>query len=177
MTPSEIATVLQDVWAHRRDGDYVTARSLLVQAHEACDEYDFENLGRVFHIYMQFEADHENFEKAMEFSAQSVAYYERSANRDKIAHARRHLADLQYHLKKWNQAEESYRQVIELYRSHSQTSDGDLANALRGFALLLKERGAIEEAKRVWQETKELYQALGIQAGVDEANQNLASLN
>jgi len=95
---------------------------------------------------------------------------------DRIAHSTRHIADLQYQLGQDADSEQNYRESISIYKGNPSTYNGDLANALRGFGLLLERCGKIEEAIVIWEETKELYLACNLQAGVDEANQKLDSL-
>jgi tetratricopeptide (TPR) repeat protein len=69
-----------------------------------------------------------------------------------------------------------YNEALEIYRSHVQTPPLDLANALRGFALLQANLGKTEEAKQLWQEARDLYADQDVQAGVDEADRQIAHL-
>ena len=88
----------------------------------------------------------------------------------------RHLANLQRALGNDADSESNYREAIGIYKADSQTRIGDLANALRGFALVFEKRSKISQAKTAWEETKELYQSCNLQAGIDEANRKLDSL-
>lgn len=173
---SNIKNLLEEAWSKRRVGNYNEARNLVKKAHELCIEDDYNFLGRIYHIYMQFEYDHDNFSKALEFCQQSQEFYIKANNSDKIAHSTRHMADLQQELGNNTDSESNYRKAIGIYRANSQTNPGDLANALRRFALVLEKLGKIGEAKTAWQETKKLYQTCNLQAGVDEADQKLEAL-
>ena len=168
--------LLNDAWTKRREGQYEEARQLLKEAHQMCDSDNHRALGRIFHIYAQFESDHNNDREALDYSAESVRHYQKSGDKNKLAHATRHYADILRRLDKKSDAELHYRQAIQLYRSDPDTSKADLANALRGFALLLEARRKNTEAIDIWKETKSHYQAIHLTAGVEEAEQRLNAL-
>ncbi|NET34787.1 MAG: hypothetical protein F6K19_22635 [Cyanothece sp. SIO1E1] len=173
---TEIQDLLAEAWAKRRVEDYVAAKALVAQARELCTADDFASLGRIYHIYMQFESDHDNLAEAIAYCCQSVGYYARSGMPGKVAHSTRHLADLQRESGLGEEALQNYRASIAIYRSQSDVSPGNLANALRGLALALELVGEKEEAKMVWLETRDLYGACGLDAGVDEASQHIGTL-
>ena len=64
-----------------------------------------------------------------------------------------------------------YREALAIYRRNERTPPLDLANALRGFALL---KGRSAEANALWQEARDLYAAVGVEAGVAESSGRLA---
>ena len=173
---SNIKELLEEAWTKRREEKYDEAGLLVKKAHGLCKDDDYNSLGRIFHVYMQFESDHDNPSKALELCQQSLRYYKKASNPDKVAHSTRHIADLQRHLGHEADSERNYREAIDIYKGITTTNKGDLANALRGFGILLEKRGNIEEAIAVWKETKELYQACNIQEGADEANLKLDAL-
>ncbi|MDH3650775.1 MAG: tetratricopeptide repeat protein [Saprospiraceae bacterium] len=173
---NSISELLRKAWVKRREEKYREARQLVVKAQGLCEDTDFDSLGRIFHIYMQFESDHNNHVKALELCEQSLTFYRKGKRPGRIAHSIRHVADLQRHLGKEVDAEYNYREAINIYRDQSDTSKGDLANALRGFGYLLEKIGKVREASAVWKEVKELYQACHLQDGVVEANRRLNSL-
>ena len=53
----------------------------------------------------------------------------------------------------------------------------DHANALRPMAILKEELGQVEEARALWRRARELYGAVGIEAGVAECADRLARLD
>ena len=171
-----IKELLEEAWTKRHEGKYDEARHLVKEAQGICKDDDYNFLGRIFHIYMQFESDQDNYSNALEFCQKSLRFYRKTKNLDKIAHSTRHIADLERHLGNEADSERNYREAIGIYKGNSNTNKGDLANALRGFGLLLEKRGNIEEAIAVWKDTKELYLACNLQDGVDEANLKLDSL-
>lgn len=173
---AEIQDLLAEAWAKRREADYPAAKSLLTQAQELCAADDYASLGRIYHIYMQFEADHDRLAEAINYCRQSVGYYARSGMPGKVAHSTRHLADLQRELGLGEEAVQNYRAAIAIYRAQKDTNPGNLANALRGFGLALELVGEIEEAKLVWEETKDLYAVCGLEVGVEEALEHIENL-
>ena len=170
---SNLKELLEEAWAKRREKKYDEARQHIKEAQGLCKDDDYNSLGRIFLIYMQFESDHNRPSKALEFCQQSLMYYKKASNLDKVAHSIRHIADLERHLGNEADSERNYREAISIYKGNANTNKGDLANALRGFGLLLEKQGNIEEAIAVWKETKELYLACNLQVGVDEANRKL----
>lgn len=173
---SKIQELLQSAWIKRREGDYATARQLVDEARVKRDQGDHASLGRIYHLYMQFESDQDNFTEALGWCQKSLIAYEQFGNQLRIAHATRHLADLERNLGMQNEAEHHYREAIAIYRQHAETSPTTLANALRGYALLLENCGKTEEAVAIWQETRGLYADSNIPAGVAEADERLAGL-
>ena len=172
----DISQMLASAWDLRRRGDYHSSRKLVDKARELCAEDDYQSLGRIFHIYRQFESDHNQYEKALDYNKKSLAYYKLSGNVDKIAHSTRHIADLQMELGDYEEAETNYRKVILLYKSNHETHNLDLANANYGFGLCLEKRGKTNEAIQVWKETKDLYASCNLQQGVSEAQKRLDKL-
>ncbi|MDN5205460.1 tetratricopeptide repeat protein [Fulvivirgaceae bacterium BMA10] len=170
---TNIKELLQEAWSKRRVGNYDEARDLVKKAQSLCKKDDHLFLGRIYHIYMQFESDQDNYAEALALCQQSLEHYMKTGNPNLIAHSTRHIADLQRHLGLNIDSEHNYRKAIDIYRNNANTTQGELANALRGFGILLEELGKVEEAIAVWKETKELYDACDIQEGVDEANDKL----
>src|SRR2546422_9975772 len=84
----------------------------------------------------------------------------------RLAHAVRHLGDAYYYARRASLAEPCYVEALSIYRRHEQRRPLDLANAIRGFAVLKDEVGAAEEAQRLWQEAHDLYVILNVPAGV-----------
>lgn len=73
-------------------------------------------------------------------------------------------------------AEPGYAESLRLYRSHKETPQLDLANALRGWALLKEATGEIVEARAFWLEAKDLYAEVQVEAGVAESSRRLDHL-
>jgi tetratricopeptide (TPR) repeat protein len=106
----------------------------------------------------------------------AVAAARRSGDPLRLAHAVRHLGDAYVHAGQLPQAAGSYAEALAIYRSDPATAPLDLANAIRGFAVLQDEVGAIEDALRLWHEAHDLYRTVNVPAGVAESAARLALL-
>jgi len=101
----------------------------------------------------------------------ALAHYEEAATIERglsdeptmLAHTLRHVADILRELGRFSEAEPLYAEALELYRGSTNTGRLDLANALRGYALL----GGDHAAAR-WREARDLYNECGVSAGVEE---------
>lgn len=176
MSP-DVDMLLEEAWGKRRESQYDEARTLLNTAREQCGEEDYDALGRISHISMQLDRDLGKLSEALELCRRSLSYYQRTHNPDRIAHSTRHLADLLRQLDEDEESERCYRKAIGIYRDDPGQQAANLANALRGLALVLEKRRNIEEAINAWREAKSLYKSLRITSGVDEANEKLMALS
>ena len=174
---NEIQKLLDEAWDKRRVQKYEEALQLTEEAQNLCEEGNFDFLGRIFHIYMQVERDQSNMTEALEYCKQSLEYYTKAGNKPGIAHSTRHMADLQQDLGLNAEAEQNYRKSINLYKNNPQTNEADLANTLRGMALVLEKNGNIKEAAATWKQAKELYVSCSIKQGVKEAEAKIKSLS
>lgn len=86
-----------------------------------------------------------------------------------LAHTVRHVGDIFRHLGRSAEAEKCYTEALALYRAHPDAPKLDLANAIRGMALLKDNLGEMEAAQTLWEEAHHLYASLGIHAGVAES--------
>ena len=96
----------------------------------------------------------------------------------RLAHAVRHLGDVHRHAGRLGEAEACYEEALSLYGGHGVAAAKlDHANALRPMAILKEELGQVEEARILWGRARELYSAVGIEAGVAECADHLARLD
>ena len=91
----------------------------------------------------------------------------------RLAHTVRHVADIERQMGSFDAAEADYAEALAIYRDDSRTGTLDLANTLRGYALLREAREDSQAAREMWTEARELYAAVEVQAGVDEADRRL----
>ena len=94
----------------------------------------------------------------------------------RLAHALRHVADIERHLQSFAAAELNYAEALAIYRSQLDTGVLDLANTLRPYAFLREAAGERELARAMLTEARNLYASLNLQAGVDEAESRLHKL-
>jgi tetratricopeptide (TPR) repeat protein len=142
-------------------GQAVTDQSLLAEA--------LTGLG-------QIERDLRNNEAALRHYAEAAEIYRKLDKPQRIAHTVRHAADILRHEKRFQEAKSDYDEALSIYRSHPGTKSLDLANAIRGLALTEGELGDVPAARRLWQEARTLYEAVSVQAGVDESDEQLRRL-
>jgi tetratricopeptide (TPR) repeat protein len=93
-----------------------------------------------------------------------------------LAHTVRHVGDIQTERGDLAAAEPCFVEALSIYRSHPETKPLDLANAIRGYAVLKQNTGQKAESKLLWQEARELYRALNIEAGVAESTRRIDAL-
>ena len=89
-----------------------------------------------------------------------------------LAHTIRHLGDVYREEKCPELAEPCYLEALGLYRSHEGASSLDLANAVRSLAVL-----RWEQTRTLWDEARQLYTALNIDAGIKESTARLTALS
>ena len=92
------------------------------------------------------------------------------------AHALRHLADLHLEAGALGEAASTYARVLGLYHASRDEGSLDLANALRGYALLRERLGERQEAEALWREARLLYAQAGVEAGIDECDAHLVEM-
>ena len=94
----------------------------------------------------------------------------------KTAHTIRHVADILREQNKRDESALSYAEALEIYRNHQETPPLDLANAIRGFALLKEDQEDRAQAIGLWQEAAKLYELTGIEVGVAESKTRIGLL-
>jgi adenylate cyclase len=93
-----------------------------------------------------------------------------------LAHAIRHVADILRESGRLAQAVPHYEEALDIYLAHDDPSPLDLANAIRGFALVKGELGEFGDAKLLWTEARVLYEGIHIEAGVAESDRQIGLL-
>jgi tetratricopeptide (TPR) repeat protein len=124
----------------------------------------------------QVERDLKHPDTAVKCYREAAGIYRALGDRLGEAHSIRHVGDIFREQKSAKEAASSYDQALEIYRNHPATPSLDLANTLRGVALLKEAAGADEDALFCWQEACQLYAEAGVDAGVAEAQNNIAFL-
>jgi len=124
----------------------------------------------------QIERDLKNNEAAVQHYSEAIALYRSSGHPLRLAHTVRHLADILRGMRSIESARALYEEALQVYREHVETPPLDLANAIRGFALLRGSAGERDEARILWQEARALYASLNVPAGVEESEAQLDQL-
>jgi tetratricopeptide (TPR) repeat protein len=134
------------------------------------------NLAHALTGLAQIERDLGNTNAALRLYEEADPIYRAENDLLRLAHTVRHVADIHQDMGQLDLAEPHYHEALNIYRSHKETPPLDLANAVRGLALLKSESGNTEEARRLWQEARDLYAAVNVEAGVKESTRRLAML-
>ncbi len=171
-----IARLLDEAWKTRGASDTERGRRLVAEAAKLCREDDHESLGRVAHVYGQFERDHGNREQALHFYLEGYNHYVAGNHAEKMAHSLRHVADVRRDLGDREGAERDYRSAIETYRNLDPAPVHSLANALRGFAMLLERMGKSDEALHAFVEAHRLYVQVDNAPGIKEMRRKVKQL-
>lgn len=124
----------------------------------------------------QIERDLHRPDVALGHYEEALALCRGVGDAQRIAHTVRHVGDLHRGAGRLDMAEPCYAEALKIYRADPGTVTLDLANTLRGFALLKEATGDEGQARSMWQEAGELYQSAEVEAGVAEAARRLARL-
>ena len=131
---------------------------------------------KLYALQGQIEHDEGNREEALSWYEKAAAVHEAIGGKESLAHAIRHVADLNRELGHLEAANEHYLESLEFYRSEENHSPLNLANAIRGLALLREEQEQRTEARILWLEARNLYNTTGIKEGVRECEERMSEL-
>lgn len=154
----------------------------LVRACEICEQAGDMNghsvaLGKLGHVAL----DLGNPDRARTLFEKSVAVARDAGDPLRVAHAVRHLGQVNRRLGRHEEAERCYEEALALYEEDG--LDGgtahplDHANAIRPMAALKEEFGEVEAARRLWGRAAKLYRAAGVEEGVRECEARLSGLD
>jgi tetratricopeptide (TPR) repeat protein len=163
--------------AARREGRSQDARRDLLAAVDLCRAAaDQIQLARALSALGQIERDLRHHDAARAHYQESASIYQQHGQTLRFAHAIRHLADIHRHDGHADLAQSSYEQALALYRDHPETTPLDLANTVRGFAILRQDQGETESARSLWLEARDLYDAAQVKEGVAESSRRIELL-
>ena len=139
------------------------------------DSHDRLGLIRALKGLGQIERDRGNVVAALANYEEATGLARQENDPLLLAHTVRHVGDILRHLARTAGAENCYTEALALYRAHLDAPTLDLANTIRGMALLKDDLGETGAAQTLWKEAHHLYASLGIQAGVAESKARQAS--
>jgi tetratricopeptide (TPR) repeat protein len=178
MTSSPPDKLINQGYQARREHRPDDAMLLFAEAVDLCRKSgDHALLAQALTGLGQIARDLHQDDVALKHYEEAVALYRILDRPLVLAHAVRHVGDILRNQEKYHQAANRYEESLQIYRSHPQTYPLDLANAIRGYALLKGETGDTQEAKQLWLEAKGLYANLKVQEGVAEADAQIARLD
>lgn len=147
----------------------------LVRACEMCRQVGAAKelsvaLGKLGHVAL----DLGDPERARTLFEESVAVAREAGGPLRLAHAVRHLGQVNQRLGRLQSAEQCYAEALDLYDRAGTAHSLDHANALRPMAALREELGDREGARLLWKRAAKLYRAAGVEEGVKECEARLA---
>ena len=169
--------LIQQALQARREGRLADAKRDLLEAVEICRRSGSRaELAGALKDLGQIEYDLDDNDAALQHYQEALALYRAEGDVLKIAHTVRHVGDIHRYQGRLTQAEQCYHEALNLYRNDPRTPLLDLANAIRPLAILKFDAGATDEARSLWEETRKLYTAVDVEAGVAESSRRLALL-
>lgn len=161
----------------RRQGRLKDAERFFSASVGSCrDAADQPKLARSLTGLGQIERDLKNNIQALQHYREAANIYRSLPDPPRLAHTIRHIGDILRNDGSIEQARLCYEEALTIYREHGETSHLDLANAIRGFALLRGAAGETEQAKSLWQEARNLYNAANVPPGVQESDAQIELL-
>ena len=161
----------------RRENRLADAKRHLEKAVNLCREADATvDLAQALTRLGGIERDLGNNERSLKNYEEAAAIYRARGDAQRLAHTIRHVADINLDEGHLGRAEPCYREALTIYRNQEKVRPLDLANAIRGLALLRGQTGDAAEATSLWKEARVLYSAVDVQAGVDESSRQIARL-
>jgi tetratricopeptide (TPR) repeat protein len=159
----------------RRENRIADSRAVFIQGvRSAAEQGDRPSLAEALSGLAQAERDIGNLEAARHHYAGAATLYREIGPPERLAYAIRHEADLLRKEDRFAEAEPLYLEAASIYREQGDEAVLDLANTLRGRALLAESSGKPDAAKSLWQEARQLYGQCNVQAGVAECDEKLS---
>jgi tetratricopeptide (TPR) repeat protein len=175
--PPPADQLIDEALQARREGRHEDAKANLAEAIDLCRKASSRSdLARALSALGQIERDLHHLDAALQHYEEACAIYREEGNHPKLAHTVRHLGDIHRSAGHATSAEPCYVEALRIYRNTPQTTPLELANAVRGFALLKGDAGDSPRAISLWTQARRLYEEAGVTEGVAECNRRLAAL-
>jgi tetratricopeptide (TPR) repeat protein len=159
----------------RRENRIADSRAVFIQGvRSAAEEGDRPSLAEALCGLGQAERDIGNLQAAHLHYAGAATLYREIGPSKRLAYAIRHEADILREESRSAEAEPLYLEAASIYREQGDEAALDLANTLRGLALLAESSGKPDAAQSLWQEARQLYRQCNVQAGVAACDEKLS---
>jgi tetratricopeptide (TPR) repeat protein len=167
--------ILERGYRARSEHQLPESRAAFIEAvRKAATEADRPSLAEALCGLAQAERDLENLPAATHHYESAAVLYRELKLPERLAYAIRHEADVLRESGKILDAEPLYLEAEGIYRQRGENAALDLANTLRGLALVRDAGGKSDKSKALWQEARELYAKCKVGAGVAECDKKLA---
>ena len=158
----------------RRENRIADSRAIFIKGvRSAAEEGDRASLAEALCGLGQAERDIGNLPAAHLHYAGAATLYREIGPPARLAYAIRHEADLLREECRSAEAEPLYLEAASIYRAQGEEAALDLANTLRGLALVAESSGKPDASKSFWQEARQLYAKCNVEAGVAECDKKL----
>jgi len=175
---STAESLLEQGYQARKDHRLDEARALYAEAVDWCRKNNEPAmLARSLARLGAIDRDLREIDRSLQRYQEAVAIYRTLDAPMNLAHTIRHVGDILRETGRLVPALPCYEEALAIYRSHPGADALDLANTLRGYALLKSSLGETEAAKSLWQEAGSLYAQVDVQAGVEESERQVAQLS
>ena len=152
------------------------ARSLFSEALEVCCSEDHPRMEAELHAELAYvERALHNVQAAETQYRQATEMFQTLGDQYRTAHNKRHLADILRETGRPLEAAPFYSESIDFYRKSGEYPL-QLANALRGLALMQGELKDFDGSLQSWAEAKALYQLVKVDAGAAESQKRIDQL-
>jgi tetratricopeptide (TPR) repeat protein len=159
----------------RREGRAADSRAIFLKAvRSAAEDGDRPALAEALCGLGQAERDIGNLEASGHHYANAAILYRQIGPPERLAYALRHEADVLREECKPADAEHLFLEAETLYRQLGEDATLDLANTLRGLALVNQALMKPDASRARWLEARALYAQRNIEAGVAECDKQLA---
>jgi tetratricopeptide (TPR) repeat protein len=159
----------------RRENRIADSRAIFLSGvRNAAEAADRSSLAEALCGLGQAERDIGSLEAARHHYAGAVTLYREIGPPARVAYALRREADVFLEESRPAEAEPLYVEAASIYRQQGEESSLDLANTLRGLALVAESSGKTEASKSLWREARELYAKCKVDAGVTECDRKLS---
>ena len=159
----------------RSENRLAESRAAFLEAvRKAAVEADRPSLAEALCGLAQAERGIGNPEAAGHHYANAVVLYRELGLPERLAYTIRHEADILRETCKAVEAESLYLEAEKIYRQLGEQAALDLANTLRGLALVNELAAKIDASKAFWQEARELYERCKVKAGIKECDERLS---
>jgi len=170
---------LKELLAHgyraRAENDPAESRAAFFEAVRIASlEADRPSLAEALCGLAQAERDIGALGPASHQYANATLLYREIGPPARLAYALRHEADVLREMCRPAEAQPLYLEAETIYRQLGGQAVLDLANTLRGLALVNESAAKMDASKAPWQEAHELYAKCNVEAGIAECNKKLS---
>ena len=159
----------------RREGHAADSRAIFIKAvRSASEAADRPSLAEALCGLGQAERDIGNLEASRHHYASAAVLYRQIGPPARLAYALRHEADILRESCLPVDAEPLYVEAEGIYRQQGEEAELDLANTLRGLALVYESAGKSDAARSLFEQARVLYAKCSVQAGVAECEKKLS---